>query len=80
MELEVIRRLDLICALGANGVSAPDALAMTTSLDGVPSATLAPGLAVVYDRAAHMADLNQRLRDAAESTVARRRGRPPQRA
>jgi hypothetical protein len=76
LDLELIRIVDLTAALSSSGVPARRALALARN----PAAdSFACGLGLVYDRSAHLADLERRLLAAAERVVPRRRGRPPTR-
>lgn len=73
-DLERIRQLDLIAALAAAGLPAARAQELVSAIG--PD-TFTTGLGLTYDREAHLRDLDQRLRAAAERVVPRRRGRPP---
>lgn len=73
-DLERIRQLDLVAALTSAGIPAARALEVA---ERIGPDTFTTGLGLVYDREAHLRDLDQRLREAAERVVPRRRGRPP---
>jgi hypothetical protein len=81
IDARALRVIDIVAALGRIGVPARDAVTIVTSIVDAASAPLvrARYLSLEYDRAAHDADLDQRLREATERVISRRRGRQPRR-
>jgi hypothetical protein len=79
LDIETVRAVDLVAALGRIGVPAAEALSLVGALPAHDSAELwlQDGLGIVYRPGVHRGDLAERLRDAAEVVVPRRRGRPP---
>lgn len=81
LDIESLRQVDLVIRLSRLGVPARHAVALVRELGSAATATLeiAPFVSIEYRPAAHLADLDARLREAAERVVPRRRGRPPTR-
>jgi hypothetical protein len=76
LDPDLIATLDVVVSLGLLGVPAAIAADLTPKLLARGVTDAGPGLAVVFTRSVHRADLDRRLRDAAERVVARKRGRP----
>jgi hypothetical protein len=79
LPISAIVRLDLAVALAAIGTPSAAAVHAATVLRREGTIALRPHLTLRYDPQTHEAELADRLREAAERVITRRRGRPTKR-
>lgn len=77
IDVDSVRALDIVSQLSRSGLSATAAYTIARMLERDHRAEIGGVIVLTYDRAGHIASLNQRLSDAAQKIVPRRRGRPP---